>query len=233
MADTTGSVVPVTVFWVLMAVAGAAALVDWTAVARSDTGLEYVAKPAVLVALTAACALLPDGRIDLVDRKWWFVGALAFCLAGDVLLMLPGDLFVPGLAAFLVAHGLYIVGFLQPPSPPGVPPFAFSATGLAVVAGVAVAYAVVPATLLFRALRRDGHRSLLAPVAVYLVAILTMAVIAANVGVPAALVGAVLFVVSDTLLALHRFVRPTRHGDVAVHITYHLAQGLLVLSLLH
>ena len=40
-----------------------------------------------------------------------------------------------------------------------------------------------------------------------------------------------LFVVSDTVLALNRFVRPIPTGDVAVHVTYHLAQGLLVLSL--
>jgi uncharacterized membrane protein YhhN len=192
-----------------------------------------VAKPAVLVLLTSACAVLPASHTDLVDRRWWFVAALTLSLAGDVLLMLPGNRFVPGLSAFLAAHLLYIVGFLQPPSPPGVPPFAFSATGLVVAAGVAVAYGVAPAVLLFRALRRDGQSSLVPPVAVYLVVILTMAVIAANVGVPAALAGAALFVVSDTVLALNRFVRPTRHGDVAVHVTYHLAQGLLVLSLLH
>jgi len=46
-------------------------------------------------------------------------------------------------------------------------------------------------------------------------------------------VGAALFVVSDTILAVNRFVRPIPHGDVAVHLTYHLAQGLLVLSLLN
>ena len=74
---------------------------------------------------------------------------------------------------------------------------------------------------------------LVAPVAVYLVAIATMAVLAFNVGVPAAAAGAVLFVVSDTVLALDRFVRPIRHGTLAVHVTYHLAQGLLVLSLVH
>ncbi len=89
-----------------------------------------------------------------------------------------------------------------------------------------------PAVLIFGALGRDGHRELTAPVAVYLVAIGTMAVLATNVGVPAAAAGAVLFVVSDTVLALNRFVRPIRYGDVAVHVTYHLAQLLLVLSLL-
>ena len=220
-------------FWTLLVVAGVVAVVDWTAVARGDTRLEYLAKPGVLTALVAACAVLPATHTDLVDRKWWFVAALVLCLAGDVLLMLPQDLFVAGLGAFLVGHVLYIVGLLQPPSPPGVPPFSFSTTGLEVAVLVSVAYGVVPATLIFRSLARSGQRALIAPVAVYLVVILSMAVLAANVGVPAALVGAAFFVVSDTILALNRFVRPIRHGTVAVHVTYHLAQGLLVLSLLN
>lgn len=221
-----------TAFWILIGVAAVAALVDWVAVARDDRRVEYAAKPAVLVALTLAAVVLPAAHTHLVDRRWWFVAALVCSLAGDVLLMVPRDLFVPGLSAFLAGHVLYIVGLLQPPSPAGSPPFAFSAAGLAVAAVVVVAAAAFPATLIFRSLVRDGHRDLVAPVAVYLVAISTMAVLAANVGVPAALAGAALFVVSDTVLALNRFVRPLPHGDVAVHVTYHLAQGLLVLSLL-
>ncbi len=221
-----------TAFWILIGLAVVAAVVDWVAVTRGDQRTEYAAKPTVLAALTAAAAVLPPGHTDLVDRRWWFVAALASSLLGDVLLMLPRDLFVPGLAAFLVGHLCYIGGLLQPPSPPGTPPFAFSTAGLLVAAVLVSAAAAAPATAIFRALVRDGHRSLVGPVAVYLVAIGTMAVLACNVGVPAAAAGALLFVVSDTLLALDRFVRPVRHGATAVHVTYHLAQGLLVLSLL-
>jgi len=221
----------VTLFWILVGLAAAAALVDWVAVARGDDRLEYAAKPAVLAALTLAAAVLPADHTDLVHRRWWFVAALACSLLGDVLLMLPRDLFVPGLAAFLAGHVLFIVGLLQPPSPAGSPPFAFSTEGLVVATVLVAAGAAWPAYRIFRALGTDGHRQLTGPVAVYLVAIATMAVLACNVGVPAAAAGALLFVVSDTVLALNRFVHPMRHGDVAVHITYHLAQGLLVLSL--
>ena len=161
-------------------------------------------------------------------------GRPGLCLAGDVLLMLPGNLFVPGLAAFLAAHVLYIVGFLQPPSPPGVPPFAFSADrpGRGRRAW-RWPYAAVPATLIFRALARDGHRSLMAPVAVYLVAILTMAVWPPTSGCrprwPAPRCSWCPTPCSPSTGSCAR----SRHGDVAVHVTYHLAQGLLVLSLLH
>jgi uncharacterized membrane protein YhhN len=221
----------VTGFWILIGVAAVAAVVDWVAVVRDDVRVEYGAKPAVLAALTLAAAVLPVDHTDLLHRKWWFVAALACSLLGDVLLMLPNDLFVPGLSAFLAGHVLFIIGLLQPPSPPGTPPFAFSAQGLAVAAVVVVVAAAWPAFLIFRSLAGDGGGELVGAVAVYLVAIATMAVLAANVGVPAAAAGAALFVVSDTVLALNRFVRPLHHGDVAVHITYHLAQGLLVLSL--
>ncbi len=219
-------------FWALVAVAAVAAGVDWTAVARADARLEYVAKPAVLAALTGAAALIPAQHIDLVDRRWWFVAALACCLVGDVALMLPGDLFVPGLAAFLAGHVLFIVGFLEPPSPPGAPPFSFSPTGLVVATAAVVAVEAVPATVLLRSLWRTGRRSLIAPVALYMGAIVVMVVLATNVGILLAAFGAAAFLVSDTLLALDRFVRPVRHGDVVVHVTYHVAQFLLVLSLL-
>ena len=69
----------------------------------------YVFKPLTLVLLTAtALALDPD---DPTVRTW-FVVALVMSLAGDIFLMLPGDLFVPGLGSFLLAHVAYVVGLL-------------------------------------------------------------------------------------------------------------------------
>jgi uncharacterized membrane protein YhhN len=223
----------VVVFWILMGLAGVAAVLDWVAVGSDNRGLEYVAKPAVLAALVAAAAAIPLDHTDLVDRRWWFVAALACCLVGDVLLMLPRNLFVPGLAAFLLGHGLFIVGLLQPPAPPGVPPFAFSTTGLVVATVVVVSVESLPGTLLLRSLVNTHQRGLIVPVCVYTAAIATMVVLALNVGVVAAAVGSVLFLASDTLLSWNRFVRPIPSGPLAVHVTYHLAQGLLVVSLLH
>lgn len=43
----------------------------------------------------------------------WILLGLCLSLAGDVLLMLPSDRFIQGLAAFLVAHLCYNVGFAQ------------------------------------------------------------------------------------------------------------------------
>ena len=65
-----------TLFWTLAGVAAVAAVADWFAMAPTDRRLMYAAKPTVLAALAAAAAVLPRDRIDLVDRRWWFVAAL-------------------------------------------------------------------------------------------------------------------------------------------------------------
>ncbi len=44
--------------------------------------------------------------------------------------------------------------------------------------------------------------------------------------------GASLFVVSDTVLAMGRFVQDRRYTHVVVMVTYHLAQALIVAGLL-
>ena len=120
-------------------------------------GWSTSAKPAVVAALVVAAAVIPVDRTDLVDRRWWFVAALVFCLAGDVLLMLPRDLFVPGLAAFLVGHVLFIVG---PPAAAGAgrgAPFSFSTTGLVRGRpGRGGGRRPYPGTLLVRSLLVDG-----------------------------------------------------------------------------
>ena len=82
-----------------------------------------------------------------------------------------------------------------------------------------------PGVVLVRSLVRGGHGQLVGPVGCYMAAIGTLVVLATNVAVPAEAVGAVLFLGSDTVLALDRFVRPVPGGQLAVHVTYHLARS--------
>jgi alkenylglycerophosphocholine/alkenylglycerophosphoethanolamine hydrolase len=227
----TGNVLRVTVVFICVGVAAVAALGDWYAVTVRNKALEYACKPAVLAALAAAAALIPAGSTDLSARRWWFVAALVLCLAGDVFLMLPGDLFIPGLASFLAGHVLFIVGLLQAAAPPTDPAFGWSATGLAITAVTVLVIEGYPGFRVARAVVRGDHPALIGPVAVYVAAIVTMVVLAWNVGVPLAAAGATSFLVSDTLLAIDRFDRPLTRGPLIVHMTYHVAQILLVLSL--
>ena len=78
-----------------------------------------------------------------------------------------------------------------------------------------------------------------APVGVYLLAICAMALAATRTGLPLAILGAWLFVASDSMLGWGRFRAPAAGSSrgaatlrVAVIVTYHLGQVLLVVSLL-
>lgn len=197
--------------------AATAAVVDWWAVARDRRDVEYIAKPAVLVALIgSATALVPA---DATVRTVVLVG-LTCGLIGDVLLML--DRFVPGAAAFLLGHVAYVAAFALVPRLP-----ALLALGV-VVLGILLAAVARPV------LRGARQRSpvLAVVVALYLVALGAVLVLGIGTGVPAAAAGVTFFAVSDALLAYGRFVRPNPGGRVAVHVTYHVGQALLVLSLL-
>ena len=199
---------------------GGFAIGDWSSRVRDDKRLEYVCKPGTLTALIIVAVAL-DPASGASDRRTWFVAALVFSLVGDVLLMLPRDAFVAGLAAFLVAHVCYVVGFWTDP------PAAIAM----VVASTVVVLAVAPiARTVLRALASEP--ALRPPVAIYMVVIATMVASAIASGNVVAASGAVLFAASDSLIAWDRFVRPVAGAAVVIMVTYHLGQILLVLSLL-
>lgn len=206
--------------WVFLVIACAAALLDWVAVARDSAVLEYVSKPAATLALLATAVTL-----DVVhDATWgWRIAALAFCLLGDVFLMLPRDAFVPGLASFAVAQVLLTISFVVDEVH----------TGRLFVGLVAT---VPVATLLARrfvsAIKRAGRAELVLPVVVYLVVISAMAVTSIAAGAVVAVVGALLFMLSDSLIAESRFVRERKWHGVGIMVTYHSALAGLVLGLL-
>jgi uncharacterized membrane protein YhhN len=209
---------------VALVVAGVFAIGDWIAKARHNRPLEYLCKPATLVALTAA-ALALDPAADAQARRGWFVAALVFSLAGDVFLMFDDeerDLFVAGLAAFLVAHLCYVAGFwTDPPT-----------DGALVVAVVVVVLCVLPFAARILIALRDEDPALRVPVGAYIAVISAMVASAVASGNAAAGAGAALFASSDTMIAWNRFVRPFRSADVAIMVTYHLGQALLVISLI-
>jgi uncharacterized membrane protein YhhN len=201
-----------------VAAAAAVALGDWVAVARGNKPLEYVCKPAVMLALIGVALTLHPVH---ADRRDWFVAALVLSMLGDVLLMVPRDLFVAGLASFLLGHIAYVVGLR----------LHARSTAAWALAGVAVAALdIVLARPVLGAVRRR-HPDLVIPVSAYVVVISIMVAAALATGVALAAAGAVLFFASDTLIAWNRFVRPTRRGPLAIIVTYHLGQAGLVLSL--
>lgn len=211
---------------VLLVAAAVAAVTDWVGVVRDLRPVRLVAKPLTLVLLIGVAVAL-DAEDPTVQA--WFVAGLVLSLAGDVFLLLPDDRrvgplppFIWGLASFLLGHVAYVVGMLV-----DRPSAGWALVGLVVVG--ATAGAVVP-RLLTGVKRTDP--SLLGPVVAYLAVISLMVVSAFGRAVPLGVAGALAFYASDATLGWNRFVRPSRAAELAVMITYHLAQALLVVSLL-
>jgi uncharacterized membrane protein YhhN len=202
--------------WLCLALV--AALADWLAVYHDNRRLEFVAKPLTMVLLIGAAVAL-----DPADpaTRYWFVVALLLSLGGDVFLMVRKDLFVAGLGSFLLAHVAYVIGLLTSGVHGG---------GLLVGLVLAVAGFVLIGARLMRGVRRTD-RALVTPVLGYIVVISAMLITAYGTQRFWALAGASFFYVSDSLLGRQRFLEPRERGDTAVMVTYHIAQILLVLSL--
>jgi uncharacterized membrane protein YhhN len=202
----------------LLGITVVCAVIDWVAVRHEHRPVEYVFKPLTLVALTAT-ALALDPADSTV--RTWFVVALVFSLIGDVFLMLPRDLFVPGLGSFLLAHVAYIVGLVVA----GLEPAAFVG-GVALVAAAGIAIA----PRLLAGIRRT-EPAMAPPVVAYMAVISTMLACAVGTGHGVAIGGALFFYVSDALIGWGRFVQSYDWGRLAVMVTYHVGQILLVVSL--
>lgn len=196
--------------------------VNWWSVAVRGRRREWVTKPLVMALLVLAATLA--GATGSATG-WWLLAALGLSLVGDVALLSDTPTrFVVGLASFLLAHVAFVVVFAHL----GMPRRDLGIVGLALVVGLVavVGRRVVPAAT------REGGPALGAAVTAYMVVIGVMVVAAWTTGHLLVALGATVFMVSDAVLATNRFVHERRYGPLAVMVTYHLAQLLLVLGVL-
>jgi uncharacterized membrane protein YhhN len=182
--------------------------------------LYYSAKP-----LTTLLIVTMVWRMSTSERGYRngvLIGLLLSTL-GDVLLMLPGDYFVFGLASFLLAHLAYLFAFTR-------------RQRLFAVAWPVLVYAASATTVLLM-LWPKLPPALTLPVIVYVSVLATMAAQAAVVwrlrrdrSSAFAAVGGLFFVASDSMLAIDRFAAPFAAATLAVLATYWIAQSLIGLS---
>jgi uncharacterized membrane protein YhhN len=182
------------------------AVTDWIAVSQQRTDLEHIAKPAALGALLIYASTDPSASS-------WLIAALALSLLGDVYLMLPGDRFIAGLSAFLLAHVAYI--------------FAFDVSLRGGLIWLIVVL-VVTAPLALRILGAITHPGLRNAVVIYMAVIGFMAASALASGSWLAALGAISFVASDLTIAWNRFVQPFAAARLFLIVTYHVGQWWLV-----
>ncbi len=152
--------------------------------------------------------------------------ALLFSWGGDVLLMFQGRdsmFFLSGLASFLIAHIFYIVFFHQIKNKEKI------RSRFWTVLLVAVYYSVLIAVL------NPWLGEMRLPVRVYGLVISFMFLLALHMiylehksAGKLMVTGALLFVVSDSILAINKFYLPVPAAGMLIMITYGMAQYLLV-----
>ena len=150
--------------------------------------------------------------------------AFFFSSAGDLFLAMKGDKrnFMRGLGAFLVSHLFYIA--VMVPIATGPDTLALKAVSLAVgLAGIAVYWSLAS---------RLGSMKL--PVGAYLTVILVMVLSALAIpeAAPILGLGAILFMFSDSIIALDKFRGPIPYRGLLVWTTYYGGQVLMALPLL-
>lgn len=147
--------------------------------------------------------------------------ALIFCAFGDMLLALSFyHSFVAGLAAFLIGHLFFTLFFYKWRS---WSPRKILVLLLLGVAMVNVGILILPAT-----------GDLLFPVSLYMLVITAMAASAVIAAKNSMLLifGAVIFMLSDTLIGLNKFFAAVPYEHVAIMLTYYLALFLLTLGII-
>ncbi len=186
-------------------------------------GLPEFTGSVVIKVLAVAPLALIAFRV-LRDRDGLLLAnSLTFSTLGDMFLGIDGErLFVFGLASFLIAHLLYIVLFVRNRSKSVI-----SSAGQKVLAALVMIFSVAMFAWLWPNL---GDLKL--PVAAYLCAITGMGVTATRAGfrAPWVVIGAMLFIVSDSLIAVGKFKSPIEYGNYLIWATYYIGQLFIALG---
>jgi uncharacterized membrane protein YhhN len=176
----------------------------------------YIFKPLTMICILLIAIL---GQAAPPPYKYLIIAGLICSMAGDAFLMRPWDRFVAGLVAFLAAHLFYIVAFTLDI---GLGGSLWTLIPL-VIYGLVIYIVLSP-----------GLGKLKLPVIAYIIVILVMAWQAwerwsqtGQNGALLAFVGAILFVISDTILAINRFRGQFKLARVLNLMTYFAAQWLI------
>jgi uncharacterized membrane protein YhhN len=192
--------------------------------------LHTICKPLLVIALMAYYVVVTRGLNQSLSKVVML--ALLFSWGGDVLLMANERFFIPGLVSFLVAHVFYILAFRQFRTEDDT--HALHGLQKARFAFPIILYGSGLVVILYPHLG-----DLYAPVLIYAL-VLTLMVLHAlfryqrTTSASFALVfgGAILFMISDSLLAVNKFIEPLPWAGFWIMSTYISAQFLIISGLL-
>lgn len=183
--------------------------------------LIFIFKPFILLSLL----FLYFNSVDTKNK--WYVGGLVFSFFGDIFLLGSGDAFFKfGLVSFLIAHLLFITIVVK----------RIEKVTLLNSVMVLIPFGFILYLIMF--LLKDSLDNLLIPVLIYATTITIFGVTSAldffntkNKKSLLMLVGAVVFILSDAVLAINKFYYSSLFFKTTIMITYIIAQYLIYRSM--
>ena len=181
-----------------------------------SASLAFFTKPFITISL--AVIYLSSVK----KANFWYISALFFSFWGDTFLLFKDEFFLLGLVSFLIAHFLYIKissGYLKK-------------VGSLKIITISIPFILAFGSVVF--LIKDNLAEMLIPVIIYGIVISTFGVITllnyikdkntANLWL---FLGALIFIVSDSLLAINKFYEAKEFFGICVMLTYIVAQYLI------
>ena len=185
----------------------------------------YITKPLLVSSLIIF--FLKQNHHQDSKTKQFVVSALIFSMLGDILLMfteMNSLFFIGGLLSFLIAHVMYILVFLKKRN---IAKKALKFMLPLLVYTIGLFYFI-----------KEGLGDLFISVIIYMFVILMMATTAflregsvSKNSYNLVFLGAIFFIISDSLLALNKFYSPLPLSGIWIMTTYSIAQLLIVLGL--
>ncbi len=190
--------------------------------------IRYISKP-LLMPLLACFYIFDNSSLD-----WWVILGIAGGFIGDVCLMIPDPkktkrFFKFGLISFLLGHFFYIIALILMTD--------FSNYQWWSIL-FSIPYILIGVIVYPRLIKHTGKMKI--PVTVYLIVIILMGVSTPllwgnnePIGVILLMMGALVFIISDTINAFNKFAKEIPYERLYTMTTYLLGQFLLVLGFLY
>lgn len=194
--------------------------------------IDHIFKPLIMIWISSYFLLFSQG----IDKGVIRLALIAFFASwvGDLFMMFSEEFlfFVLGIASFLAAQVVYVFLFLRTINLSGKKPFLRKKPVWVIMY---IAYGIIIYTLLFPHL--EGVLKL--AVFIYILAIMSMSSMALNrfgnghpVSFTLVFVGSLIFILSDSMIAINRFLVAIPYEGLLIMITYISAQYLIMRGLL-
>lgn len=194
--------------------------------------LDMVTKPLLMITLLIYYLTSREGKLNKLSNL--ILGAVVFSWFGDILLMLQGRfdyLFIFGLGAFLIAHVFYVFAYIAAKHESGqesAASFIRMRMVFLLFVGMALMYMLYP-----------NLGELLIPVTLYTIVIISMGISAllrrgktTDKSFIMVYSGALLFIMSDAMIGINKFMSPLVQANLLIMATYISAQFLIIKGIL-